>query len=621
MSFFKELKRRNVFKVSVAYVIFAWILAQVADLMLENFGAPAWVIKSFLGFLVIGFPLAIFFAWAFEMTPEGVKRESDVDRSQSITSQTGNKLNNVIIGIMTIALAWFIWDKFGSTTEVVTPVEVSQTAMGETVSEQKTVEKSIAVLPFVAMSSGEDDGYFADGLTEEILNSLAQLPELLVTARTSAFHFKGQDIPVQEIASKLGVKHIVEGSVRKSGQRLRVTAQLIRAEDGFHLWSKNYDSTSKDTIAVQEDIAEQIASAMDVVMDDNKRDAMRKAGLRDVEAFIAYQKGLDLFSQAHGNDQIINILGEANQYFEKVLELVPGFAPAYVDHSDLYVHILLNDATGQSETSATEEEISEALAQAVSDYTAAVKYANSPEQRLSSEIDLAFITADWRGIPRKIEQVIATPGCRNSNWLSTMAPSFGYAEDYLKRANRDRLCDPLLSQLWFTESRAALWAGDPETALEIAREGDEVAPGAWLNMALLRALLALGDFEQVEKEVDTRIQSSSQVLIYRVMLAATQGNLELARSFYEEYLQDPDNSDFWNLVIFAWMGDRENSNLIAAKMDRHPYGSSALVSMVYWCACGAPWELEATPVFAQRVRESGLAWPPTSPIKFPLKDW
>ena len=130
------------------------------------------------------------------------------------------------------------------------------------------------------MSSGPDDEYFADGLTEEILNSLAQLPELLVTARTSAFSFKGRDIPVQEIATALGVRHIVEGSVRKSGERLRVTAQLIRANDGFHLWSETYDSTSADTIAVQENIAEKIAVAMDIVLDEGKREAMRQAGLR-----------------------------------------------------------------------------------------------------------------------------------------------------------------------------------------------------------------------------------------------------------------------------------------------------------------------------------------------------
>jgi len=174
MNLFEELKRRNVFRVGVAYVIVSWLLAQVADLMLENFGAPDWVIKSFLGFLVIGFSLALFFAWAFELTPDGVKREAEIDRSQSITSQTGQKLNGLIIGILVIALAWFVWDKFASTTELSAPAEVARTISIEADSEQAFKDKSVAVLPFVAMSNGPDDEYFADGLTEEILNSLAE---------------------------------------------------------------------------------------------------------------------------------------------------------------------------------------------------------------------------------------------------------------------------------------------------------------------------------------------------------------------------------------------------------------------------------------------------------------
>jgi hypothetical protein len=192
VSFFNELKRRNVFKVGVAYVIVAWLLAQVADLMLENFGAPDWVMKTFLGFLIIGFPLAVFFAWAFELTPEGVKRESQVDRTQSITAQTGQKLNHAIMLIMALALAWFAWDRFGAAPEAAAPEQATIAVVAEPENPPATSVKSLAVLPFVALSSGTDDEYFADGLTEEILNSLAQLPELLLTARTSSFHFKAE---------------------------------------------------------------------------------------------------------------------------------------------------------------------------------------------------------------------------------------------------------------------------------------------------------------------------------------------------------------------------------------------------------------------------------------------
>jgi len=207
MSLFAELKRRNVVRVGAAYVLIGWVIAQIAEFAFENFGAPDWVLKSVVVILLLGLPLALFFAWAFEMTPEGIKREKDVDRSRSITSQTGRKLDRTIIGILVIALGWFAWDKFLDSDEEISSEPIAQSATGDESrgnSLGAMSAKSVAVLPFVAMSSGPDDEYFADGLTEEILNSLAQLPELLVTARTSAFSFKGQDIPVQKIAAALG---------------------------------------------------------------------------------------------------------------------------------------------------------------------------------------------------------------------------------------------------------------------------------------------------------------------------------------------------------------------------------------------------------------------------------
>ena len=246
MTFFHELKRRNVFRVGVAYLLAAWVLLQIVDLVLDVIGAPEWILQVFALAAAIGLPTVLIISWAFELTPEGLKRESQVDRSRSITPQTGRKLDRMIIVLLVLTVAALLTDRFlnlerrsGEPSKEQTadkPARNSTATAGRTVS-----QRSVAVLPFLALSSGSDDEYFADGLTEEILNALSQLPELLVTARTSAFHFKGQDLPVQEIASQLGVQHIVEGSVRRAGERLRVTAQLVRAEDGFHLWSENYD--------------------------------------------------------------------------------------------------------------------------------------------------------------------------------------------------------------------------------------------------------------------------------------------------------------------------------------------------------------------------------------------
>ena len=622
MSLFNELKRRNVFRVGFAYVIVSWLLAQVADLMLENFGAPDWVIKSFLGFLIIGFPLALFFAWAFELTPEGVKRESEVDRSQSITPLTGQKLNRMIIGILVVALAWFVWDKFASAPETIKTAEVEQSPVAETAKEQKLpAVKSIAVLPFVAMSNGADDEYFADGLTEEILNSLAQLPELLITARTSSFHFKGQDIPVQQIAATLGVEHIVEGSVRRSGDRLRVTAQLIRTRDGFHLWSENYDSTSADTIQVQEDIAERIAEAMNVVMDDTKREAMRRSGLRNAEAFVNYQKALELHGEAHGDVDQIEYLRRANQEFDKVIAQVPDFAPAYIDHTDLYVHMLMNHAVGQAMNNVTEKDIAEAQGHIMSDLALAVEHARNFSERNNIELDLAFLTGNWRGLQGNVERFLADSDCNQAAWAPAVIAVLGFADRWATRAREVRKCDPMRSHSWIDESRAFFWAGDREEALRVAREGNELAPGGWLGIVLVRALIANGLYEEADSAIKTHLRLKEDALVANLLKTAAMNEKEIAIRLFAEMKKDEFTLAFWSPIAYAWIGDRENANRRAAEIDAQPLGSQSLLIMTYWCACGAPFDLEATPNFAASIQEAGMPWPPASPFRLPLKDW
>jgi adenylate cyclase len=621
MSFFEELKRRNVFRVAIAYAITAWVLLQAVDLVLENISAPDWVMQVFMLALAIGFPLALFFAWAFEMTPDGVKRESEVDRSKSIAPQTGQKLNLAIIGIMAIALVWFVWDKFGASSDVAAPVEVASPNVIETVNDPVTTVKSIAVLPFVAMSDGPDDEYFADGLTEEILNSLAQLPELLITARTSSFHFKGQDVPVQEIAAALGVEHIVEGSVRRSGDRLRVTAQLIRSEDGFHLWSENYDSNSADSLQVQEDIAEKIAEAMNVVMDDTRREAMRKSGLRNAEAFVNYQKAIELYNLAHDDVDMIEYLRRANQQFDKVIAQVPDYAPAYIHHTDLYGHILMNQSVGRPINGVTGQDISDAQEFLMTDLALAAEHARNSSERYNIELDQAYLSGNWRGMQQKLERSLSESGCSQAGWGEGIAAMYGVSDQYALRARDIRECDPMRSRSWFDESRAFIWAGDPAEALKIAREGTEVTPGNTLSRGLITALVANGLYEEADSTITTHLQIKAEVLRSRILKSAVMGDREMAVRLQQELMQDPTGVLFWNPTYYAWTGERENINRHAAELDSQPFGSQSLIIVVLACACGAPWDIEATPNFAARIREAGMHWPPASPIHFPLKDW
>ncbi len=561
MSLFAELKRRNVIRVGIAYAIVAWFLAQIAEFAFENFGAPDWVLKSVVVILLLGLPLALFFAWAFELTPEGVKREKDVDRSKSITTRTGRQLDYVIIAVLALAVTWFSWDKFAANTalEHVPETEVQVTTSDEPHENtpEAAADKSVAVLPFIAMSSGQDDEYFADGLTEEILNSLAQLPELLVTARTSAFSFKGQDISIQEIASALGVQHIVEGSVRRSGDRLRVTAQLIRAEDAFHMWSKNYDSTSTDTIAVQEDIAEKIAAALDVVLDEKKREAMKQAGLRDVEAFTIYQKALEIYERAHGETEIIEGLRQANVLFEQVIKRVTSFSEVYVAHSDLFTHMLSDDALGRHATTVTADDLANAYPSAIADYAAAERYAKSPEFRLMTELDLAFISGNWRGMGGRIQRALAEPGCFDGNWTPVTADVFGYSEQLLQRSYGILKCDPRRSLSWFNTARSALKSGDKEEALRIAREGSEIAPGSWLATVLIRALVANGLHQEARREIDDRIQNEMLALALKALVAAHEGDQARLNALIEKVRATGRTDYFWMIIISAWGGNQE----------------------------------------------------------------
>jgi len=628
MSLFSELKRRNVFRVGAAYVLAAWVLLQAVDFVLDAISAPNWILQVFILAAAVGLPVVLIFAWVFEMTPEGIKREVEIDRSQSITPDTGRKLDRVIIIFLALAVVLLLVDRFTGLTQPREPQSLAVEETGDTQSETGDASwtgaqnpKSIAVLPFLALSSGQDDEYFADGLTEEILNALAQLPELLVTARTSSFVFKGQEVPIDEIAAKLGVGAIVEGSVRRAGERLRVTAQLIRAKDGFHLWSENYDSTSADTIAVQEDIAEKIAKAMNVVMDDDKREAMRRAGLRDVEAFIAMQKGLELSEKAHGDPDIINKLRQANDYFEQVMERVPAYSPAYLQHSDLYIHQLMNGASGEIDGVTATEEVNEAMTLAKADYEGVLRYARTPEERNNAELDLTFVSGDWRGLPALIERFASERSCGEPMWDDNVTFPFGFAEKVRHRAQEFTVCDPLSSSTWRSAVRAQLWAGDPEAALQTARRGSEQAPGEWLSMQLIFTLITLGQFEQAELEVAERLRVETNVLVARMMIAAAQGNRISIDGLLDQYARNPRPEDFNWVLFYAWSGDRGKANQTAARIDAHAFGSPSLTTILLWCLCGAPWDLSSTPHFAADIEESGLSWPPQSPINFPLKNW
>lgn len=256
MNLYKELKRRNVFRVGIAYIIIAWLIMQIGEVMAPALHLPDWVNSALAFFIILGFPFAIFFAWAFEMTPEGLKKEREVDRSQSITNITGRKLDFTIIGLLVVAVVYLVLDKFDDASPIPTAETVVDSVVEETVEDAtQSPARSIAVLPFANMSDDAANEFFSDGISEEILNSLAHIRELKVAGRTSSFAFKGRNEDLRLIGETLNVSHILEGSVRKAGNTVRITAQLIQVSDGYHLWSETYDRELTDVFAIQDEIA------------------------------------------------------------------------------------------------------------------------------------------------------------------------------------------------------------------------------------------------------------------------------------------------------------------------------------------------------------------------------
>ncbi len=322
MSLFVELKRRNVFRVATAYLVVGWLLTEIATTMLPTFGAPEWVAKATIFIFALAFIPVLIFAWAFEMTPEGIKREKDVLRDESITSETGTKLSYVTIAAVVVGIAFLAWDKTGN--QAVQPADEVVVTAGA---------PSVAVLPFVNMSGNADNEYFSDGLTETLLHMLAQIPELRVAARTSSFAFKGDEIDIREIADALDVAHVLEGSVQRSGNRVRITAQLIRADDGFHVWSENFDRTLDDIFAIQDEIAERVGDALsESLLGVSPSQHIAGVGTENLEAYDLYLRALAEHSKGS-----YGALKAAEGFLKDALSLDPGFLDAKTELANSYL--------------------------------------------------------------------------------------------------------------------------------------------------------------------------------------------------------------------------------------------------------------------------------------------
>jgi TolB-like protein len=403
MSLLAELKRRKVIRVAVVYAATAFAVLQAADIMLPQMGVPEWGLSLVVALVVLGFPLALVLGWALEVTPEGIKRtEAAPAVDEPPPSLLGKRtvfaaVLLVVLGVG-IGAGWFL--RPASAPEVAPAAQPVATLATDA---PVVTEKSIAVLPFADFSPARDQEWFADGLTEEILNALARTPDLLVTARTSSFRYKGSTLDIPQIAAELGVAHVLEGSIRSTPQRIRVTAQLIRAADGFHLWSDTYDRDPTDMIEIQEDLARNIALAMQTSMDPKALADMAKVGTRSVEAYQAYIRGLASRWKGGGDS-----FKEGYELFEKARALDPGFAAAHAQAAHFWLTQLDTTAI---ESGLTDLSPGETEARFRERIRLAVDAASTPVERAGYEASAAMLELRWRkAIGLYQEFLAARPG-------------------------------------------------------------------------------------------------------------------------------------------------------------------------------------------------------------------
>jgi len=531
MSLFKELKRRNVFRVGIAYAVATWLLIQVTDTVFPRIGLPDSAVTLVIALLAIGFIPALIFAWAFEMTPDGLKREKDVDRDQSITPQTGRKLDRMIIGIMAVVIVYLVLDRFvlQERPDQASPtVEQQADATESDAAPAQQEGPSLAVLPFVNMSGDPDNEYFSDGLTETLLHMLAQLPDLRVAARTSSFAFKGKDAGIPEIARALNVAHVLEGSVQKSGNRVRITAQLIRADDGFHVWSQNYDRTLDDIFAIQDEIAKDVAGVLDqTLLAGGAKIAHIETS--DIGAYDTYLRALK--QQSIGS---YGSLSNAESLFKQALGEDPGFIDAKLGLARNY---LMQFNTGLIDEKQMQQSMKPLLAQ--------VREAQ-PDNRLARAIEItsqihAYSTMSQDTLRKNAEEMrLLLPLLPSESYIrSYIASTFAYGLDQydvaLEILAAGLMTDPLSADLYSAQGnvyREMKQFDDARAAYLKAIELDPLDPNNYGRMSNLSADVGdvRGDFEWRLKNVQADPQD------HEVAGA-------MARNFYEWGL--PEEGDQW----------------------------------------------------------------------------
>ncbi|MFT3807823.1 tetratricopeptide repeat protein [Arenimonas sp.] len=454
-----ELRRRNVIRMAGLYLVAAWLITQVAGTVLPMFGAPDWIARSVVVMLAICFLPALIFAWVFELTPEGLKRDAEVPAEESIAPQTARRMDRMIIVVLLLALSYFALDKFvlaPHRAEADRPRSAAPAVRETTAAATAPAipRKSIAVLAFADLSPGKDQEYFSDGMAEEILNALAQVKDLKVAGRTSSFQFKNRNVDLREIGRTLGVAHVLEGSVRKQDDKVRITAQLIQASDGSHLWSKAYDGDLSDVFELQENIARAITDELQVVLEGEQKSRLVPVATKNPEAYGLFLQATAIFDRRDGTR-----MQEAGQMLEQAIALDPDYARAYSRLAAVY-GILPTYFPAAGNAQATQAKVEKYAQRAIAlDPALAEPWA---VMGLASSFGKADLLAQREYFDRALQ--LDPDDITTNFWSGLTLMRSGYYREGVARLDHGLAIDPLLPNLTRWRAAAYLRAGDEATA-------------------------------------------------------------------------------------------------------------------------------------------------------------
>ncbi|MDB5969523.1 MAG: hypothetical protein JWQ90_1973 [Hydrocarboniphaga sp.] len=584
-AFLAELRRRNVLRAAAFYAASAWLLVQVATQVLPFFHIAEWVVRWIVTAAVIGFPFAMLFSWFYEWTPQGIQRESEIAQDQSITRQTGKKLDKAIIAVLALAVLVLLLNQF-VLHRFMPDVATSSIAANE---------KSIAVLPFTDLSPEHDQEYFSDGMAEELLNALAKVPELKVAGRTSSFSFKGKNEDLRSIGQALSVANLLEGSVRKQGNRVRITAQLIQVKDGYHLWSETYDGELTDIFDLQERIARAITAALKVVLEGEPRARLVPVATANPEAYSLYLLATTIFNHRDGPR-----FAQAIAALEQALQLDPKFARAHSRLAALYAVSSNYAATDFAEANAMAEREARAaieLDPQLAEPLAVLGLVKSNQRRF----------AESRGLLERAVALDARDTSANF-WLGLDYITTGYRSLGIAQLDRTLEIDPLLPNALYWRGNAAQFAGDNANArrlLQAAVSGGLVPANRALAILAHREGRdddATGLFARSSKVFFIGLPAGAENVIARGLFGTATDRVT-ANAMLKGYLATKPKTVSGGASWALLMLDEPALALDSAR--DAPTDNDPLVLHWLWSPYGA--SARALPQFPEFVRKLGLA--------------